>query len=136
MSESETHSAMRALALSLVSAAERGSGDDIMAIFDPEAVIWHNTDDLTVTMADNLPPSAAFAAKVPDRRYEDIKITPFDGGYFQQHRLVGKSVDGKPFSLPACAIMHVRDGKIVRIDEYFDSAALVRIGVDSWLPKD
>jgi len=107
-----------------------------MAVFDPQAVIWHNTDDLTVTMADNLPASATFAAKVPDRRYEDIKITPFDGGYIQQHRLVGQSVDGAPFSLPACAIMHVRDGKIVRIDEYFDSAPLVRIGIDSWLPRD
>jgi hypothetical protein len=49
--------------------------------------------------------------------------------------LIGESSDGKPFSLPACAIMHVRNGKIVRIDEYFDPVPFIRLGLDTWLPK-
>jgi ketosteroid isomerase-like protein len=136
MNKSETHSDLVALALNLISAAERGDGAETMALFNPDTVIWHNTDELTVSMADNLPASAVFATKVPNRRYEDVKVTPFDGGYIQQHRLVGKTIDGETFSLPACAIMHVRNGKIIRIDEYFDSAPLIKIGIDSWLPKD
>jgi ketosteroid isomerase-like protein len=136
MSESEIHATMRALARKLVNAAATGNVDELKAIFDQNAVIWHNTDGLTVTMDDNLPIAAVFAAKVPHRSYEDIKITPFDGGYVQQHQWVGKSIDGEPFRLSACAIMHVRNGKIVRIDEYFDSAPFIRLGLDTWLPKN
>ena len=136
MSESETHAAMRALAIRLVDAAETRDYDALMEIFDPKAMIWHNTDELTVSMADNLPVSITFTAKVPHRRYEEIKITPFDGGFVQQHKMVGESIEGEPFSLPACAVMHVRDGKIVRIDEYFDSVPFIRLGLNTWLPKD
>jgi ketosteroid isomerase-like protein len=135
MSESETHAAMRALAFRLIKASKTGNADEIMDIFDPKAMIWHNTDGLTVTIAENLTPFGTFAAKVPHRRYEDVKITPFDGGYVQQHRWLGESIDGESFGVSACAIMHVRNGKIVRVDEYFDSAPIIRLGLDTWLPK-
>ena len=125
---------MNALALRLIDAAERNDVKELGSIFASEAVIWHNTDGLTVTMADNFTPSAKLAASVPRRRYEDVRITPFIGGYVQQHRLVGETTDGKPFVLPACAVMYVRDGKITRIEEYFDSAPLTQIGLDAWLP--
>ena len=136
MSESEAHATMRALARKLASAAATGNMDELKAIFDQKAVIWHNTDDLTVTIDDNLPAAAVFAAKVPHPRYEDIRVTPFDGGYVQQHQWIGTSIDGEPFRLSACAIVHVHNGKIVRIDEYFDSAPFIRLGLDTWLPKD
>jgi ketosteroid isomerase-like protein len=125
---------MNALALRLIDAAERNDVKELSSIFESDAVIWHNTDGLTVTIADNFAPSAKLTATVPRRRYEEVKITPFTGGYVQQHRLVGETIDGKPFVLPACAIMHVRDGKIIRIEEYFDSAPLIQIGLDAWLP--
>jgi ketosteroid isomerase-like protein len=136
MSESAIHATMRALALKLVNAAATNNLDDLKDVFDPKAVIWHSTDDLTITIADNQPIAAVFFAKVPHPHYEDIRITPFDSGYVQQHQWVGETIDGKSFRVSACAIMQVRDGKIVRIDEYFDSAPFIRLGLDTWLPKD
>lgn len=42
---------------------------------------------------------------------------------FQQHVLTGtRGKDGGPVSLTAALVARVRDGKIVRIDDYIDSA--------------
>lgn len=60
-SESETHATMRALALNLINAATTGNVDELAAIFDQKAVIWRNTDELTVTTADNLTTAAMYA---------------------------------------------------------------------------
>ena len=135
MSQSGEQTAMMDLARSLVRASESGRGEDAAANFDPQAVIWHNTDELTLAMAANFPASIAFMAKVPDRRYEDLTVTPFDGGFVQQHRIVGRTDTGAAFALPACAVMRVRNGRIVSIHEYFDSAPIARLGIDSWLPR-
>lgn len=132
----EEWTSLRNLALSVVRAAESGQGEEVAENFAPDAVIWHNTDEVTLTIEENFLPSAAFMARVPERRYEDLRVTEFAGGFILQHRIVGTTDDGEPFALPSCAVMHVRDRKIVSIDEYFDSAPLARLGIDSWLPKN
>lgn len=40
----------------------------------------------------------------------------------QQHVLEGVLADGSPFSMPACVVVQIRDGQIVRLDEYLDPA--------------
>jgi ketosteroid isomerase-like protein len=41
----------------------------------------------------------------------------------QQHVLRGtRALDGVRVALPACIVCAVKDGKITRLDEYFDSA--------------
>jgi ketosteroid isomerase-like protein len=134
--ESEERPVLMDLALSVVRAAESGQGEEVAANFAPEAVIWHNTDEVTLTMTENFPPLVAFMTRVPERRSEDLRVTEFAGGFILQHRIVGTTDDGEPFALPSCAVMRVQDGKIVSLDEYFDSAPLARLGIDSWLPKD
>lgn len=123
----------RALAARLLKAAEEGRvGHDI---FDEKAVIWHNTDELTVSLAQNMSHVLMFASKVPHWRYEDVRVTPFNGGFLQQHRWVGKTVSGEEFALSACAVVRIRNGRIASIDEYFDSAPIARLGVAAWAPK-
>jgi ketosteroid isomerase-like protein len=47
----------------------------------------------------------------------------FPGGFVQQHVLRGtRKHDGERLALPACIVCAVKDGKITRLDEYFDSA--------------
>lgn len=123
----------RALAARLLKAAEQGRVDD--GIFDEKAVIWHNTDELTVTLAENMRHVLMFAAKVPRWRYENVRVNTFYGGYVQQHRWVGETVTGEEFALSACAVVRVRNGKIASIDEYFDSAPIARLGIASWAPN-
>ncbi|MBB4632731.1 nuclear transport factor 2 family protein [Sphingosinicella soli] len=40
----------------------------------------------------------------------------------QQHTLYGTRQDGERLTLPACMVCRVENGKITRLDEYFDSA--------------
>jgi ketosteroid isomerase-like protein len=125
---------MRSLAYRLVEAGQTSDLESLAGIFHDDAVIWHNTDNLTITMAENAAPCVKLFGKIQQLRYEDLEVLPFAGGYVQHHRMVGESVDGQPFDLAACAIMYVRDGKIARIEEYFDSAPLIGVGLDAWLP--
>jgi ketosteroid isomerase-like protein len=46
----------------------------------------------------------------------------FDGGFTHQHELQGVRRDGVRVHLAACIVCQVADGKITRLDEYFDSA--------------
>jgi len=50
-------------------------------------------------------------------------LTAFPGGFVQQHVLKGKRVhDDGAVRLPCAIICKVENGKITRLDEYFDSA--------------
>lgn len=50
-------------------------------------------------------------------------MTAFEGGAVQQHVLRGTRVStGEEVALHACVVIAVEDGKITRLDEYFDSA--------------
>jgi ketosteroid isomerase-like protein len=49
-------------------------------------------------------------------------VHTFDGGFVHQHVLSGTRKDGARLSLPACLVCEVKDGRITRLDEYFDSA--------------
>jgi ketosteroid isomerase-like protein len=55
-------------------------------------------------------------------RYEGVQRRLTSDGYVQQHvvRLVDR--DGTAVEMPACLVVRIRDGRIVRIDEYCDSS--------------
>jgi len=63
----------------------------------------------------------------------DVKITPLMAA-MSTAPVVGESIDGESFGVSACAIMHVRNGKIVRVDD-IDSAPIIRLGLDTGWPK-
>ncbi len=113
-----------ALAKRFFDAIEKGDIDTVAAIYAPDAVIWHNSDGLATTRADNLKVLTNFIKAVPERRYLDRRVGAFDGGFLQQHLLKGKLANGKELSLACCIVCEVKDGRITRLDEYFDSAAL------------
>ncbi|HEY1588361.1 MAG TPA: hypothetical protein VGG00_01410, partial [Rhodanobacter sp.] len=55
-------------------------------------------------------------------RYVDIRRHFYPGGFVQQHVVSGIKANGDSFRVPVCMVIAVRDAKIARIDEYFDSA--------------
>jgi ketosteroid isomerase-like protein len=112
------------LAKRFIEAIEAG---DIAAVADcyaDDAVIWHNTDRLETSKAENLQTLADFVKQVPVRRYEDRRLAVTADGFVQQHRLSCPRRDGSPRELDAVLVCRVRDGRITRLDEYFDSAQL------------
>jgi ketosteroid isomerase-like protein len=119
--------AMLKLAKEFFDAVERGDLAAVKSFYAPHARIWHNTDELEQTPQDNLKTLEGFVARIADRRYEHRRLNAFPGGFVHQHVLTGKRTkDGVPIKLEACIVCAVEDGRITRLDEYFDSAAVAR----------
>jgi ketosteroid isomerase-like protein len=114
---------IKALAKRFFDCVEQGDIDGLVACYAPGAAIWHNTDEQVQSPEDNRKVLAGMVSRIAERRYDDRRLEVFPGGFVQQHVLRGARVhDGVKVNLPACVICAVEDGKITRLDEYFDSA--------------
>lgn len=118
-----TDDAIRALAQRFFDAIEAGDIDAVIACYAPDAAIWHNTDERVQGPAENRAILAGLIKYMPERTYEDRRLETFPGGFVQQHVLVCARRDGRKVRLPACLVCAVKDERITRLDEYFDSAA-------------
>lgn len=118
-----THDEIEALAQRFVTAVETGDVDTAREIYSPDAVIWHNHDQLEQGRDANIATLGWMHRTLPDRKYTDIKRTVFDGGFVQQH-VLRAAAPGGPFVLHAILQVACADGRITRLDEYFDSAQL------------
>lgn len=114
-------SATLALAARFFSALERGDKAAVAACYTPDVTIWHNTDRVEQSLDDNMAALGFFFSALTDRRYENVRLSAFEGGFVQQHVLTGRLANGGRLVWPACIICQVRDGLIVRLDEYMDS---------------
>jgi ketosteroid isomerase-like protein len=115
--------AMRALAKRFFDYVEAGDVDGLVACYAPDAKIWHNTDGLEQRPEDNRKTLKAMAERILDRVYDERRVAVHPGGFTHQHVLRGtRKHDGVRLALPACIVCQVKDGKITRLDEYFDSA--------------
>jgi ketosteroid isomerase-like protein len=112
-----------ALAERFLGAIESGDAAAVRACYAPDAVIWHNNDDVEQNVDKNMRTLDWFMRKLPDRHYRVIRREALKDGFLQQHVLEATLPDGTKWNLPACLVVKTRDGLIVRLDEYLDSAA-------------
>ncbi|HYB99792.1 MAG TPA: nuclear transport factor 2 family protein [Candidatus Limnocylindrales bacterium] len=110
------------LAQRFFAAIEAGDVDAVRAGYAPGAVVWHNHDLVEQSVDENLATLAAFIAASRQRSYAVTLRQAFAGGFVQEHVLTAISHAGKAFELPACIVCRVQNGRITRLDEYFDSA--------------
>ncbi len=103
---------------------EAGNIGILREVYAPEVGIWHNTDNLVQTLAENEATLTGFISRISERKYDERQVHAFPGGFVQQHVLRGTRKDGERVSLHAVIICQVKDGRITRLDEYFDSAAV------------
>jgi ketosteroid isomerase-like protein len=113
-----------ALAKSFFDALELGDVSILRKVYAPNVEIWHNTDGLVQTLEENETTLKSFVSRISDRKYSQRRTEAFDGGFVQQHVLTGVRKDGAKLALPACIVCAVKNGRITRLDEYFDSAAV------------
>lgn len=106
----------------LFSAIMRGDIDAVRAIYAPDAVIWHNNDQLEETPDRNLRVLGWVSKNIKDLRYEEMRRHETPTGFVQQHVLRGIAPNGTALEIPACIVCEVKDGRITRLDEYLDSA--------------
>ncbi len=112
------------LAERLMAAITAGNVDEVRNIYAPDAVIWHNNDNLEQSVDDNLAVLGWVVKHIANLRYEIIRRQRTDSGFVQQHVLRGTAPNGQPLEVPACLVCTVQDGRITRLDEYLDTAHL------------
>lgn len=112
------------LAKGFFDALEQGDISILRKVYAPEVKIWHNTDGVTQTLEENEATLKGFVERIRDRKYGERRLHAFPGGFVQQHVLTGVRKDGVAVSLSACIICEVSNGRITRLDEYFNSAAV------------
>jgi ketosteroid isomerase-like protein len=122
MPDPSTTDAIAALAARFFDAIEMGDVEAVGACYADDVAVWHNTDGIATGKADNLKVLSGLVRGFPERRYEDRRLGVFPGGFVQQHVLRAVRRDGARRELAACVICQVEAGRIVRLDEYFDSA--------------
>jgi ketosteroid isomerase-like protein len=120
MSEAQTLEIARRLIDAIVAgdvaAVEELYGDDLIG--------WQNFTGRELNRRQMLKIVRVLGGDVKDLRYDDIRVTPTARGYVQQHVLRATARDGRAVECAACLVVQVADGKIRRIDEYMDGAAL------------
>ncbi len=98
--------------------------DGAMALYREDAVAWRNVDGRTLGTRQIRKVLEFLATGVDGLRYDDVRLAPTDGGFVQQHTMRGTTKKGAAFESHACLVARVVDGRIARMDEYFDSAAM------------
>ena len=111
-------------------ALERKDYDTVESCYAPEIVIWHSHDQLYESRASNLAMLKAGMERPGGKtRYKDRRVRAFEGGFVQQHTIYVTYESGFVGQMDVCFIGYVRDGKLSRIYEYFDTGQ-----IDKFLP--
>jgi len=118
---------VEAVATRFFAAIEAGDIEAISQIYAPDALIWHNTDQVEQSVEQNLVVLRWVHAHVKGWHYEDVRRTCFPGGFVQQHMGKGTAPSGLPVTMPACIVAKVSDGRVTRIDEYIDSVGVAAL---------
>jgi ketosteroid isomerase-like protein len=116
-----------AVASRLFAAIEAGDIEIVRGLYDPDVEIWHNTDRAVQGRDDNLKVLAWLTRHLRDVRYTEVQRSAFEGGFVQRHVLVATNRAGRRVEVPACIVAAVHGGRIARLDEYLDSAAVAAI---------
>ncbi len=109
------------------SAIERGDIEAVKAIYASDARIWHSHDLKEQSVEENLRVLGWMSRNLSNRRYHVHRRVAIAGGFLQQHMLQVTTRSG-PFTMPACIVVEVKDGRITRLEEYLDSARVAELG--------
>jgi len=93
-------------------------------VYAPHVVVWHNNDEYEQPIDENVKVLSWIARNIVDRRYEDIRRQVTPTGFVQQHVLRGTARNGFQLNVRACLVVTIENERVVRVDEYLDSAAI------------
>ena len=82
----------------------------------------HQNGGASMTLDTLMGFTAAVHRVVQNFRYEDVVCSMTKTGFVEEHSVRGMLPDGSQLDLAACVVGEVRDGKIVELREYVDSA--------------
>jgi ketosteroid isomerase-like protein len=86
--------------------------------------VWGNFDGREQDLHRSMKILQWMVTNLADRRYEVTRRERLADGFLQEHVLHGTAPNGTAIAMPACIIATIADGRITRINEYLDPAAM------------
>jgi ketosteroid isomerase-like protein len=106
---------------------EAGSVEGVLACYAPDARIWHNFDQITLSPGENVPQLRSYFKDFPTRRYLQVRRRHMPGPVIlQQHVLRLIRGDGRDFDWPGCIVFEIRDNQIASLEEYVDLSSFLQ----------
>lgn len=113
------------IATRLFAAIEASDTVAVERLWSDDVTVWHSGDTEDNDRDRALKVIFWFIRRTSTRRYEILDRTVFDGGFVQQHILHATGTGGEVIAMRVCIVIKVNgDGRIHRIDEYFDPAEM------------
>jgi ketosteroid isomerase-like protein len=107
----------------LFGAIERGEYDTVDGMWADDVTVWHTGDSQDNDRVRALKVIRWFMNVTTSRSYEILDREYFDGGFVQQHILRASRSDDVSIEMRVCIVIKVdAEGRITRVDEYFDPA--------------
>ncbi len=103
--------------------SEEHNTDKFQTVLHDDFVMWYNFDPQDRTRAEFIETLKAAHAMFSNQKNENSQITVTESGFVLQATMTG-ILDGVAIRSPYCFIATIKDGKIIRGDEYFDTAQL------------
>ncbi|SFO50139.1 SnoaL-like domain-containing protein [Pseudonocardia ammonioxydans] len=108
----------------MVAGIENGDMDELRACFAPDALVWHNDDEVDQNLDTVVKMLGGLCAASTRRTYEQRRTSVVGRVAFQQHVLTADLLSGRTLRLPAMMRLEIgADGLIRRLEEYYDSRA-------------
>lgn len=99
--------------------------DLVTSMMAPDAVMVQNGNEMTWDVA--RPMIEGLRDVIGDHHYTEVRRTTGDNTVVEEHNVVSTTPKGKDIELFACVVVRVNDdGLITRLDEYVDTAPLMR----------
>jgi enamine deaminase RidA (YjgF/YER057c/UK114 family)/ketosteroid isomerase-like protein len=114
---------MRRLAEDLLAAITSGDVDRVDRLYADDVRVWHNYDGVGRDKAESLDAVRRIAAHYDDFHATDVRIDVVPDGYVQRCVFRGRDRgSGVDLAVDAMMRVEVRNGQVVRIEEYTDPA--------------
>ena len=110
-----------------VHAVENGDEQKLRELYHPDAKIWHNDGMGDQDIEANLEILRLMHANIAGLAYDVRRQSETTDGVYQQHLVRGTLPNGSPVDIDACIFMAIEDGKIVRIEEFFDASRVQQV---------
>lgn len=103
--------------------SEEHNVEKFATILHPDFVMWYNFDPNDRTRDEFIETLKSAHAIFENQVNENAVVTPTAEGFVVQATLKGV-LDGQQISAPYCMIAKMKDGLVIRGDEYFDTGQL------------
>ncbi|MEZ5552931.1 MAG: nuclear transport factor 2 family protein [Pseudomonadales bacterium] len=106
----------------LFACIEAGNPAGVDALYATDVEVWHNFSNSVQSKSENLRTLEGLISSVAAIEYEvKERVALDDNRILQRHDLHCTTAGGERHTIPACIFITVKNGRIVRIDEYLDS---------------